>query len=76
MGVIFLSFSNETKAPNFFDVIGWGLLLVAFGLLLLKSNRHKSFAVWAAHKFQSRFRLIGIISAPFGLLLAYMAIGS
>jgi len=74
-GVIFIIFSSSTLYPLVFEILGYGLLIVAVGLVILTSKRHKKFAVWAAHSFKKIFRPIGIASIPLGALIIYMAIG-
>ena len=74
-GLIFIAFSNSTLYPLAFKVLGYGFLIVAFGLVILAPKRHKKFAVWAAHNFENKFRAIGIVSIPLGVLLVYMAVG-
>jgi uncharacterized protein YjeT (DUF2065 family) len=73
-GAIFIAYSNLTLYPSIFEIFGYGLVLVAIGLVALGPRRHKKFAVWAAHSFRSKFRLIGIASIPFGVLIIYMAL--
>ena len=73
-GVIFIIYSESTRYPTVFNLIGYGLIFVAVGLVILAPNRHKKFAVWAAHNFENKFRPIGILSIPLGCLIIYMAL--
>lgn len=74
-GVIFIVYSNVTLYPSVFEILGYGLVFVAIGLVALAPRRHKKFAVWAAYSFQNKFRPIGIASIPWGVLIIYMALG-
>jgi len=68
-GVLFVIFGKDTFAPNLISGIGWLLILVSFGLLLIGPDRHKKFARWSAQKFEPTFRPAGTCSLAFGLFL-------
>ena len=74
-GMIFIVYSGSTLYPSVFTLLGYVLLGVAIGLIILAPKRHKAFAVWAAHNFENKFRPIGILSIPLGGLIIYMALG-
>jgi len=75
MGLIFIKYSNTTLYPSVFNIVGYGLLVVAIGLIILAPKKHKKFTLWAAQKFENNFRLIGILSIPLGGLIIFMALG-
>ena len=74
-GVILILYSSSTLYPTVFNVMGYGLVSVAVGLVILGSKRHKEFALWAADTFEGKFRQIGIAAIPLGVLVVYMALG-
>jgi len=70
-GVIFIIYSSQTLFPDLMLGIGYILIAVSLGLLLMAPARHKKFAVWSALKFKNIFRLSGICSFTFGAFLIY-----
>lgn len=75
MGVICIKYSDSTLYPTIFNILGYGLIVVAIGLVCLAPKKHKKFALWVAQNFESKFRVIGIISMPLGGVIIYMALG-
>ena len=74
-GAIFIVYSSSTLYPTAFKIMGYVLIVVAIGLVILAPKRHKRFAMWAARNFENKFRPIGILSIPLGVLIIYMALG-
>ena len=74
-GVLFIAFHQHTSFPQLMLAIGYLLLAVSLGLIVVGSAKHKEFAVWSASKFKSTFRVAGICSFCFGLFLIYIAKG-
>ncbi len=75
-GIIFVNFSEDTLFPKIISFIGYGLILVGSGLALTPPRLHRKYAVWSAHNFRSKFRLIGIASVPLSMFLIYVATGT
>lgn len=73
-GVLFVVFSQATLYPQLVVGIGFLLILVALGLTITGSVRHRKFAVWSADKFKGTFRPAGFGSFTFGLFLIYISI--
>ena len=74
-GAIFIIYSSTTLYPSVFRALGYVLIIVAMGLVILAPKRHKKFALWAARSFENKFRSIGILSIPLGVLIIYIALG-
>lgn len=74
-GIIFITYSSGTVFPLVFDIGGFVLILVGFGLALTPPRFHKKYAVWSANNFRNKFRLIGVFSIPLSLFIVYAAIG-
>ena len=72
-GVLFVLFNESTSYPQLILSVGYVLIAVGFGLILIGSVRHRIFAVWSANRFKSTFRPAGIASFIFGLFLIYMS---
>lgn len=75
-GVIFIVYSGSTLYPIVFNILGYGLIGVAIGLVILAPARHRQFALWAADNFRNKFRPIGIVSIPLGVPIIYMALSA
>ena len=54
-GLIFIAYSGSTLYPSVFNILGYGLIVVAIGLVILAPKRHKKFAIWAAQNFENKF---------------------
>ncbi len=72
-GFIFVFFSEATLHPSLILGIGYVLIAVSVGLLLIGSVRHRKFAVWSATKFKNTFRPSGFVSFIFGMFLIYVS---
>ena len=72
-GLIFVLFSGATLYPDLILGIGYLLIAVSAGLLLIGSDRHRKFAVWPAIKFKNTFRAAGFGSFVFGVFLIYVS---
>lgn len=72
-GLIFINYSANTRFPQAIFAIGIVLLGVGMGLALTPPRLHRKFALWSAHYFKNKFRLIGLLSVPLSLLLIYSA---
>ena len=70
-GVVFVLFNKSTPYDLLILCIGYLLIGVGIGLLIVGSVKHRQFAVWSAHKFKSTFRPAGIVSLIFSLFLIY-----
>jgi uncharacterized protein YjeT (DUF2065 family) len=75
-GALFITYSSDTDSPSVFRILGYGVIVVAIGLVIFAPQRHKKFALWAAHNFENKFRSIGILSIPLGCFIIYMALGA
>jgi uncharacterized protein YjeT (DUF2065 family) len=74
-GLVFIKFAEQTLYPDLMSAIGYLLLLVAAGLLVLMPTRHRQFAVWSAHRFKKTFRHAGLASLIFGAFIVYASVG-
>jgi len=72
-GLLFLLYGQQTVYPKLMSGIGYLLLIVSLGLIIVGSNKHRQFAVWSAHKFKSVFRVSGLFSFSFGVFLIYLS---
>jgi len=72
-GIIFVLFAGKTLYPKLITIIGYLLLAVSIGLLFTPPAKHRQFALWSAHKFRNKFRLMGFFSLAFGTFLIYAA---
>ena len=72
-GVLFVLFNESTSYPQLILSLGYILIAVGFGLILIGSVKHRQFAVWSAHRFKSTFRPSGIASFIFGIFLIYVS---
>jgi len=73
-GAVFICFAEQTFYPGLITVIGYLLITVGIGLLVIGSNRHRQFAIWSAIKFRNTFRPSGVLSFIFGAFLIYAAL--
>jgi hypothetical protein len=73
-GMIFIYYSKQTLYPNFILGMGYLLVAVGIGLLVIGSIRHRQFALWSATKFKRTFRPSGFFSFIFGVFLVYAAL--
>ncbi len=73
-GIIFLLYGEQTLFPETMKVIGYLLLSVGLGLILIPPSKHKQFAVWSSEKFKRLFRPTGFITLVFGVFLIYVAL--
>lgn len=72
-GFVFVLYSQTTLYPQLTLSIGYLLIAVGLGLIIIGSAKHRKFAVWSAHKFKSTFRPAGFGSFIFGILLIYIS---
>lgn len=72
-GIFFVIFSNTTLYPQLILAIGYLLICVGAGLFITGATKHRTFAVWSAHKFKSTFRPAGFASLMFGIFLVYIS---
>ncbi len=72
-GYVFVLFNKSTLYPQLINSIGYLLIAVGFGLIIIGSIKHCKFAVWSAHKFKSTFRPAGVGSFLFGGFLIYIS---
>jgi uncharacterized membrane protein HdeD (DUF308 family) len=70
-GVVFVLYNKSTLYPQLILSIGYLLIAVSIGLVIIGSNKHRKFAVWSVHKFKSTFRYAGVVSFIFGIFLIY-----
>ena len=73
-GVIFIIYSDQTLYPYLILGMGYLLIAVGIGLLLMGSIRHRQFALWSVTKFRKTFRPSGVFSFIFGAFLIYAAL--
>ncbi|MBT8052826.1 MAG: hypothetical protein HKN57_13020 [Xanthomonadales bacterium] len=73
-GVVFIMSADQTLYPSLMLVIGYLLIAVGAGLLLIPPSKHRQFAVWSARKFKNTFRPMGFGSLFFGAFLVYAAL--
>lgn len=74
-GVLFIVLADRTLYPGLMRVIGYVLVAVSVGLVILAPARHRAFALWSAKTFQRAFRPAGVAGIIFGSFLVYAAIG-
>ena len=74
IGSLLIVFCGSTKSPALFNYLGYGFIAVGFGLLFIGPEKHRNFANWSAVKLQDKYRAIGILSIPLGILWIYLAI--
>lgn len=70
-GVMFIMSADQTLYPGLMLGIGYLLLAVGAGLLLIPPSKHKQFAIWSALRFKHMFRPMGVGSLFFGAFLVY-----
>lgn len=73
-GIGFIMSADQTLYPILMLVIGYLLIAVGVGLLLIRSSKHKQFAVWSARRFKNTFRPMGLGSLFFGAFLVYATV--
>ncbi len=76
VGLIFIKFSAQTLYPQVNSFLGYMLLAVGVGLLIIRPARHRQFAVWSARRFLNVFRPAGVFSLLFGAFIVYSALGA
>ncbi|WP_353518962.1 hypothetical protein [Thalassotalea sp. SU-HH00458] len=72
-GCVFLYYHQSTQSPLLFNMLGYLLIAVSIGLLIVGENKHQRFAFWSANKFRKIFRPAGCLSFVFGLYLIYIS---
>lgn len=72
-GLVFIHYSETTLYPPLILSIGYLLLAVGLGLVIIGSVKHRRFAVWSAHQFKNTFRPAGFVSFILGSFLIYIA---
>lgn len=73
-GIVFILYHESTLYPLLILNIGYLLIAVSVGLLLIGSVKHRKFAVWSAHKCKNIFRPSGIGAFMFGIFLLQISI--
>ena len=73
-GVVFIMAADQTLYPSLMLVIGYLLIGVGVGLLLIPPSKHRQFAVWSARRFKNTFRPMGLGSLFFGAFLIYATV--
>ncbi|MCM2679619.1 hypothetical protein [Echinimonas agarilytica] len=74
VGAMLVVFHSSSIYPQLIKGMGYVLITVSVGLVLIGANKHRQFAVWSARKFQKTFRIAGAVSFMFGLFLMYISI--
>jgi len=72
--LIFVQAASLTRYPAMVEGIGYLLIAVAVGLMLLRPSKHRHFARWSAKKFQAVFRPAGVVTALFGIFQVFLAL--
>ncbi len=72
-GLVFVSYNQTTSYPQLILTIGYLLIAVGIGLIIIGSIKHRQFAIWSARKFKSTFRSAGFGSFIFGGFLIYIS---
>lgn len=72
-GAIFIFYYEQSLYPNLIKGLGYLLIAVGIGLIIIGPQKHKKFAVWSAEKFRPIFRVSGIGSFCFGIFLIYIS---
>lgn len=70
-GLIFVFYKESARHSDLIVGIGYLLILVGLGLMLIGSNKYRKFATWSANKFKRTFRPAGFCSFIFGGFLIY-----
>lgn len=73
-GLLCVLAADTTRYPRLLNGLGYLLIAVAAGLVLLPPSAHRKFAVWSADRFVSVFRPAGLVTAMFGIFLVYAAL--
>ena len=73
-GLIFIYYASQTSAVMVNTVLGYLMLFTSMFLLIIGSNKHRTFACWSATTFCSTFRMAGVFSFGFGAYIVYSTI--
>ena len=74
IGAAFVVVSDTFVYPAFATGLGYLLISVGLGLVLLGRTRHECFARWTATLSTAVFRPAGLLGFVLGALLAYLAL--
>lgn len=75
LGGVLVAFANEAMHPRIMAGVGYVLLAVGVGLMLVGEKRHRAFANRSA-TFTWLFRPAGIVALAFGAFVMFSALGS
>jgi len=73
-GLLFIQFAEHSKFPLVIKIVGYVLLAVGIGLMLMPPSFHRRLALWAVEKVSKYFRPAGFFSLAFGVFLIYAAV--
>ncbi len=73
-GLVFVTYADESRFPTLISILGYLLLAVGLGLLLTPPSYHRRFGVWSVERLSTYFRVAGLGSFAFGVLLIYAAV--
>ncbi len=72
-GILFVYFHKSALYPSLLLAMGYLLIAVGLGLLIVGPAKHRKFAVWSALTFKHIFRPAGACSFIFGVFLIYVS---
>ena len=73
-GVLFVLYADQSKFPTVIRVFGYILVAVGLALMVTPPSYHRRFGIWSVDKFSKYFRVAGLGSLAFGVLLVYAVI--
>ena len=72
-GLVFVVYSQAALYPPAILGLGYLLIAVAIGLVIVGPTNHRNFAVWSAVKFRAYFRLAGAGGVTLASWLIYLS---
>ncbi len=73
-GVLFVLYADQSRFPTVISVFGYLLVAVGLALVVTPPSYHRRFGLWSVDKFSKYFRVAGLGSLAFGILLVYAVI--
>lgn len=73
-GVLFVTYSEQVKLSIIFSALGYLMIGVAAGLIIIGSKLHIRFAIWSAESFRGYFRFAGVASIFGGAAIVYLSL--
>lgn len=73
-GVLFVLYADQSRFPIVILLFGYMLVAVGLALMVTPPSYHRRFGIWSVDKFSKHFRVAGLGSLAFGVLLVYAVI--